>query len=409
MRILFISRWYPYPPDNGSKIRIYNMLRQLSRRYEISLVSFREADDQVDSARIEHVRGFCSEVRVVPYREYNPSSPGALLGLLSTQPRYLIDTHSREMDMAIRDACRSLSPDLVLASQMDTLPYALRVGGPIVLEELELAVHREAIRRSRTTPGRIRARLSWAKLASYLRSTLPRVSVCTVVSERERQHLLTAAPAYQRVAVLPNAVDVRTYDFASEAVVRNTLVFCGSLTYRANYDALLYFLTEIYPLIVQRVPDVKLYVTGSTTGVDLASLPDQPGVIYTGRLTDVRPLVASCSASVVPLRVGGGTRLKILESMALGTPVVSTSKGAEGLDASDNEHVFITDSAPQFARRTVELMQSPETRLRMGWNARRLVEDRYDWAVIGQRLDDLLERAVSTWSTQAHVSRECTG
>ena len=194
--------------------------------------------------------------------------------------------------------------------------------------------------------------------------------------------------------VVPNGVDCdhNRPGLAQPQPIR--LVYNGSLTYSANYDAMRWFLAEVYPRIKAQVPGVSLTITGSTRGVDLAGLALDDTVRLTGFVDDVRIPVAEAGVCVVPIRQGGGTRLKILEAMALGTPVVATSKGAEGLDAVDGEHLLLADDPEAFARRTVELLGNPALRHDLAANARRLVEDRYDWAAIGQRFVDLVEATV---------------
>src|SRR5262249_25499669 len=139
-------------------------------------------------------------------------------------------------------------------------------------------------------------------------------------------------------------------------------VFAGALTYDANLDAAAYFLAEIFPRVRRAIPDVKLKITGRHEGVDLSGLARGEGVELTGYVPDIRQVVAESWASVVPLRRGGGTRLKILESMAIGTPIVSTSKGAEGLDVLDRENIMLADEPRDFAARIVELLKSPAAR-----------------------------------------------
>ena len=174
----------------------------------------------------------------------------------------------------------------------------------------------------------------------------------------------------------------------------DVLVFNGSLTYSANYDAMRWFLAEVYPRVRAQVPGVSLTITGSTQGVDLAGLALDDTVRLTGFVEDVRIPVAEANLCVVPIRQGGGTRLKILEAMALGTPVVATSKGAEGLDITDGKHLLLADEPETFARRTVAVLGNPALRHDLTANARRLVEERYDWAAIGQRFVDLVEATV---------------
>jgi glycosyltransferase involved in cell wall biosynthesis len=395
LRILFLSRWFPYPPDNGSKIRIFNILRHLSAAHDVSLVSFADDPASVEDAALSALRRFCSGVRVVPYRAFRPSSARALVGLFASAPRFLIDTYSQEMQAAADARLAQGSVDLLVASQLDMVPYA--VAGPAVpalLEELELSLHRDAAQVG-SVASRPRRILTWLKLRSYLRRVLPRFAACTVASERERLNLRAAVPSYRRAEVVPNAVDLGHYDGDFGPPRPNVLAFAGSLTYHANYDAIRSFLGAAYPAIARSIPGVELRVTGSHAGVDLNALPGAPGVTFTGRVPDVRPVVAGAWASVVPLRVGGGTRLKILESMALGTPVVSTSKGAEGLDVTHGENILIADRPDDFAAQVVALLRSPELRARLAAGGRRLVASRYDWNAVGAGLSALVQRVAA--------------
>jgi len=393
MRILFLSRWFPFPPDNGSKLRIFNVLRQLSRAHEVALLTFGGAADVANSGALLALREHCSHVRVLPYRDFRPASLRALLGLFSRRPRYLLDTYSEHMADVAADEARRRRCDVVVASELAMAPYALHLPGvAALLEDLELSVFRDAVGQWSVLPHRVRPALTWLKLSAYLRRILPRFAACTVVSEQERANLRAVCPAYASVEVIPNAVDLSSLDGSFGPPRPNTLVFTGSPTYSANYDAVAYLLREVWPLIARTVPDVTLRVTGNTEGVDLASLPRRPRVHFTGHVGDVRPIVAESWVSVVPLRLGAGTRVKVLESMALGTPVVSTSKGAEGLEVKDGESILIADRPAEFAERVVDLLRSPELRARLATAGRRLVESKHDWDVVGQELRALVER-----------------
>jgi glycosyltransferase involved in cell wall biosynthesis len=162
-----------------------------------------------------------------------------------------------------------------------------------------------------------------------------------------------------------------------------------------------YFLAEIYPLIKQQIPDVILTITGSTKGVDLDGLRLDESVHLTGYVDDVRQPVARSAVCVVPIQQGGGTRLKILEAMALGTPVVATSKGAEGLDMIDGEHLLIADAPDAFAEAVVNVLRDTELRRRLATHARALVEARYDWGPIGQQFVELVEEVTATRSRKS--------
>jgi polysaccharide biosynthesis protein PslH len=392
MRILLLSRWLPYPPDNGSKIRIFNVIEQLARQHEVSLISFAASGDRFDQDSLRALRERCVRVRTVPFQPYRPSSARALLGLLSPQPRSLVDCDSAEMRRAVAEEVGRHGCDLVVASQIDMVPYALAIPGvPAVFEEVELSLRRVDPRASATRAARARQQLTWLKLGAYLRRVLPRFAACTVVSEQERQNLRELVPGYSRVSVIPNALDLSRYQGQFGPPEPNSLVFAGALTYDANRDAADYFLGSVLPLVAAAEPAVALRITGSTTGVDLSTLPRHPAARYTGYVDDIRPVVAQSWASVVPLRLGGGTRLKILESMALGTPVVATSKGAEGLDATDGENILIADDPAAFAEKVVALLRSPALRQRLAAGGHRLVQARYDWCAVGRDLRALVD------------------
>jgi glycosyltransferase involved in cell wall biosynthesis len=202
-------------------------------------------------------------------------------------------------------------------------------------------------------------------------------------------------PGYRGpVEVVPNGVDCGRNRPGAAPRRPGALVFNGALTYGANYDAMRWFLAQVYPRVREQVPHASLTITGSLQGVDLSGLALNPSVRFSGYVEDVRPLVAGAELCVVPIRQGGGTRLKILEAMALGTPVVATPKGAEGLEVADGEHLAVADDPAAFAARTVALLCDPALRERLATAARCRVEERYDWRPIGARFVELVERTV---------------
>jgi glycosyltransferase involved in cell wall biosynthesis len=394
MRVLFLSRWFPYPADNGSRIRILNLIRRLAIRHEIGLLSF--TSNLVRPEHLAALRSWCAHIETVPYQAYRPMSRRALAGFLDGRPRSVVDTFSHELAAQAVRLARDWTPDLVLASQIDMAPYALSLKCRArVLEELELNALYHVFARARGLK-RLRAGLTWWKLARYVRQILAAFDLCTVVSESERQRVLAAAPAARRVEVVPNGLDLADYreDYGSPEA--ETLIYAGALTYSANFDAVHYFLREIYPRILASCPNVRFTVTGSLEGVPVQRLPRLPGLKLTGYLDDIRPAIARSWVSVVPLREGGGTRLKILESLALGTPVVTTGKGAEGLNLLHGREVLIADTPEQFADAVQALLADPQLRERLSREGRQAVAARYDWRSIGNRLDHLLEEIVAT-------------
>lgn len=395
MKILFLSAWFPYPPDNGSRIRVFNLVRQLAREHDVTLLAFSQSD-VVSEERMREMRRDCAGVGVVPRTPFRPGSLRSLVGFFSPQPRSFVDTFSPHMAKLVEAAVARERFDVVVASEIDMAPYATAIDvRPRILEDLELTVLREKFETQRHLHRRLRYRLMWWKTRRFTARLLRQFDGCTVVSEGEQVDVRRIAPASCPVAVVPNGVDVTDYGRDFGPPQPDTLIFPGALTYDVNFDAMAFFLEEIFPRIRAERPGVTLHITGRTEGVPVDRLPLGEGVTLTGYLDDVRPTVAGSWACVVPLRQGAGTRLKILESMALGTPVVATSKGAEGLAVTPGEELLIADDPAAFAAQVVALLGDPAMRERIRRAGRQLVRERYDWNVIGGRVRGLIDDAAA--------------
>ncbi len=388
MRILFLSAWFPYPPNNGSKLRIYNLLRGLAEHHEVTLLSFADQSDVDPNAPA--LRFLVRDLHVIPWKPFTPNSWRARFGFLSLTPRAVVDTYSPEMASQIERTLSDSDYDVIIASQMGTAAYGhLFQNVPALFEEVEITVLFEQFSRAPSPWRRFRYGLTWAKHRRYLARLLRHFQACTVVSEQERKLLSRAVPDHPPIEIIPNGVNLNDYRNIHEEPEPNTLIFTGAFTYSANHDAMTWFVGQVYPLIQAQVPDVHLYITGNHAD---KPLPPADGVTRTGYVDDVRPLVARSWISLAPLRVGGGTRLKILEAMALRTPVVATSKGAEGLDVQDGEHLLIADTPQAFADAVIRLLKDPALRQRLTDNAYQLVREKYDWAVIMPRFLHLIEQ-----------------
>lgn len=390
MKILFLSRWFPHPPDNGARMRVFHLLKGLARKHRVDLISFVEDPPSPDSCKV--LKRFLGEVLTVPYRAFQPGKLTALAGFFSPTPRSLLDTYSRAMADTVSRLAEKERYDLVIASELDMAPYARLVSGARkVLEELEVT---KIARRSLDEPHplrRLRYRLTWWKLSRYLGHLLNEFDGCTVVSEPEREAVMRCAPQLKKMAVIPNGVDLSFYQPADEKEMEpDSLIFTGAVSYRVNFEGLEYFTREIYPLILAERPGARLYVTGKTDPAPLERLNLREKIVFTGYLADLRPMLRRACVNVVPLLTGGGTRLKILEGWAAGTPIVSTSRGAEGLSFEDGRHLLIADLPGQFARAALRIISDPALRASLRENGRALVETHYGWNTIVERLDDFL-------------------
>ncbi|MFO7680705.1 MAG: glycosyltransferase [Chloroflexota bacterium] len=388
MRILFLSDWFPDPPNNGSKLRIINLLRALAQRHEVTLLSFR--DEPQGNLSFSELQTLCQQIETVPANPFIPESWRARRGYFSLTPRSVLAVRSAEMEKRIGELLGNGRFDLIIASQLGSADYSdCFQGVPALLEEVEVALLLERFNQAATLWDRARHGLTWAKQKHYLHGLLADFRACTVVSEREKELLAEVAPDFQNVEVIPNCINLSDYTAIRETPKPGSLIFTGSFRYRANYGAMTWFLQDIYPLIQAEEPGVQLTITG-----DHANLPLPAGknVTLTGFVDDILPFIASSWISVVPLKVGGGTRLKILEAMALRTPVVSTTKGAEGLDAHHEEHLLIADTPKEYAEAVLRLLHEPALRQRLAHNAFQFVSKNYDCAATNSRFLELVDR-----------------
>jgi len=394
MRILFLSRWFPYPADNGSKIRIFNLIKALSARHDVELISF--ASEAVSEDQLMAMRRYCRKAEVVLYRPFQPHSLKALASFFSLHPRSVIDTYNTEMQALVDEAANGQPFDVVIASEVDMIPYAETISDcPKIFEELELTTLYEQFTKSAGGWARWRYGLTWWKTSRYVAHLLPRFDACTVVSTQERELIMRLISHSTTLSIVPNGVDVAHHRGDFGAPQKETLVYSGALSYQANFDAVDYFLREVFPLIQNKRPGVKFFITGKADPELVERLPRNTGVVFTGYLKDVRSQVARSWLSVAPLRVGGGTRLKVLEALALGTPVVATRKGAEGLALTPGRDILIADTPPDFAALVLRVMGDPALRETLSRNGRQTVVAQYDWQQIGERFTGLVETVVA--------------
>lgn len=397
MRILFLSTWHPCPPDNGSKQRVYHLLRALAERHAITLCGF--AFDTALPMQPSVLGEWGIEVHTVCLDPFAVNWVPAWRKFLSPDPTFARAVP--QMQTLLTQVLSETAFDVIIASTGGMAVYALEAPGqPVkVLEEhnsLSRWMH-DRLTNASSPLSRLRCWASWQKARRYERDLFRRFDCITMVSELDRLASAALAPELKnRILAIPNGVDCE----ANRPRLANNpeagaLVFNGALTYSANYDAMRWFLSDIYPRINAQRPDVSLTVTGSTRNVNLGGLQLDQSVTFSGYVDDMRVPITRAAVCVVPIREGGGTRLKILEAMALGTPVIATRKGAEGLDVVDGEHLLLADDPATFARLTTELLRNPALRSRLAVNARRLVAERYDWRCIGAHFAQVVEQAAA--------------
>ncbi len=390
MRILAVSTWFPYPPDNGSRARAYNLLRGISGRHTLDLIAMSQSER--DKSHLDKVNEFCRRVAIFDEPVFDPSSLSSWRGFFSPVPRYFIEHHLPDMESLAAQWVRESGYDAAIAVSLGSAPYVVPLDVPIkVLDQhnVECAVIRRQSRNEPALLRRLRCVPTWMKAERFERRIISAFDAVAVVSEPER--MLMAEVLHRNggsgIYVVPNGIDPGLLDYELSAREPKTLIFTGALTYKPNYYAALELCREVLPIVRAQIGDVRLKITGSTGDMDITPFSVNDGVVFTGYVEDIRPVLGSASALVVPLKFGGGTRVKILEAMAIGTPVVSTPMGAEGIEAKDGVHLLLAETASDVARQTCRLLSDPALGARLACNARNLVRERYQWPSIADEFE----------------------
>lgn len=404
MRVVFLSQIVPYPPHGGVLQRGYNLLRELGRRATVDLLAFVHPDAMPgEDALAESRRAlgqFCERVeyfRLWPKASRAHRVAALALGALSREPFGAIAHRSAAYQQRVDELVRSEGVDVVHVDTIALSQFVLpRCDRPTVLthHNVESMLMQ---RRAEVEEGRLARRYiarEAAKLRAYERTISPRFSVNVVVSEADGQALVDRVGPL-RTAVVPNGVDTE-YFTPGDGEEEPALVYTGGMNMFANRDAVLHFVNDVWPRVALEAPDARFYAVGQDPPPELLVLAKRdPRIVVTGYVDDIRPIVRRAAVYVVPLRVGGGTRLKVLDAMAMGKALVSTSIGCEGIAAKAGAHLEIADTADTFARSVLALLGDRSRRQALGHEARRLVERQYSWPVIGGQLLDAYREAMT--------------
>lgn len=391
MNVLWISHFVPYPPKGGNLQRSYHLLRVLSREASVDLLAYHRgaslaARDLTGAER--ELRRLCRDVSIHPIpneRSRLRFTAGLARNLFERDPYTVRELRSPGFERRLGDWAARRPYDLVhfdtidLARYRDALPDRPAVLGHHNVESL--LFERRAPYEKNPLAGAY-LRLQAGKLDRFERAWYERFTVNLFVSEADRSRARAQVPGLP-ARVVPNGVDVEYYRPGPEGE-ENRAVWVGGLRWFPNRDAVDWMLREIWPRVRRAHPDALLDLIGEAPGAT-PSGPGRDGVVRHGFVDDIRPLVRRARVFVVPIRVGGGTRLKILDAMAMGKAIVSTSAGAEGIDARFGKEIVHTDAPEEFAAAVGGLFGDPERRHALGEAARRLAEERYAWEAVGER------------------------
>ena len=409
MNILIISRDLPSSQSpNGEARRVFHFIRILSRKHDISLISFIKKEDLEYS---QEVKKLCKSVDFIelknPWWETQSRIKFRLYELLnafrlffSSKPQEIYRYKSVKMLTKINEIMASTNFDLVHFNTLAMAQYAfgLQKNVPTFYIDNGLAVedlHRN-IKSANSFWEKIGFRLCYRKMRVYLSRLCSAFDAIASIREEDKQ-ILKSLRMQANVMVVSHGIDTSYFKPKFDTSKPNTIIFVGNLTCQPNVDAILYFCSAIFPTVKLRVPNVTFYIVGISPPESILELETDDNITVTGYVNDIRPYLYNSSVFVAPLRLGGGVRGKILEAMACGVPVISTSEGCKGITAKPDEDIVIADTADEFAKRTIHLLQNKDLRFRLSRNGYNLVNEKYDWEVIVKNLETVYEETVKTF------------
>jgi polysaccharide biosynthesis protein PslH len=395
VKILWIKTELLHPVDKGGRIRTYQMLRALARHHHIVYLAL--DDGTPGAAERAAAAEYCAVLETVPFRPTPKGTVGFLrdvaLNLLSPRP-YVIDRYRvPALTERIRRVVREQQIDLVVC---DFLAASINVpddlGVPIVLfqHNVETMIWERHAQVAANPLTKFYFGQQAARMRRFERDDCARYDLVIAVSENDAD-VFRREMGIRHVAAVPTGVDIDYFALRNPADVKpGTMVFTGSMDWMPNEDGMAWFTSEILPKIQQQVPGATLAIVGRNPSAKVRSLHNpEAGVVVTGSVPDVRPYLASAAVFIVPLRVGGGTRLKIFEGMAMGLPTVSTTIGAEGLQLVDGEHLQLADTADTFAAACTALLADTAAATALATRGQSYVRTTCSWDGVSRTFAEL--------------------
>lgn len=396
MKVLLLTQVLPYPPDAGAKVKTWNVLRHLAKRHEVTVVSFVRGDQSAD---VRELRDHCRAIHTVEMRRSPWRDVATLAGSLTGGVPWLM---RRDAQRSMHELVRRLSArerfDVAHADQLNMCQYALPIEGVARLFDAHNALwllYERLAAQAASGPQQWLWRRESKLLRRYEGEICSRFDSVTAVTAEDREALAQVCGGRADIHVVPITIDTgEGMPVRAATGDGRRIVFVGTMYWPPNADAMLWFVRDVWPILLSKCPTAQLEIIGAKPPRRVAALASDR-VRVAGYVADLVPHLERADVFVVPLRAGGGMRVKILEALARGVPVVSTRIGCEGLAVTGGSDVLIADTAPELAAAVLRVLEEPDLAARLRRNGRRLVERLYDAKVALQPLDEVYERLAS--------------
>ncbi len=403
MKILLLTQVLPYPPDSGPKVKTWNVLKYLAQHHEVTLVSFIRGD-QTDQVR--HLEKYCQAVYTVPMERARWRDGLAMLRSFWTgQPFLMVRDDRTAMRCLIERLAGQIRFDIAHADQLNMAQYAAQVPGTRRVLDAHNALwllYRRLWETMSPGPQKWLLERDWRLLKGYEGRICREFDAVLAVSDEDRAALVEAMRAGDRpdrpIEVIPIAVDTDEIAPVIRQPGANRILHIGTMYWPPNIDGVWWFIREIYPLIRANRPEVSFDIVGARPPQELLDLNNNgSGVNVTGYVEDPASYLQRAGVFIVPLRAGGGMRVKILNALAQGLPIVSTSLGCEGIDVTSGENIIIADTPEDFAQAVLRVLSDSQLAAHLGQNGRQLAEQKYDYRQVCRPLETVY-RAITAFA-----------
>lgn len=403
MKILVLDEWLPSVCNSGKSIRTMELLLPLVSCHSITYLVNQLGEVDQDQLQKMQAAGF--EVICVPRPKIYSSIPSIILGcfpaLFDRLPISVRRHTSTDYANAVKRLLENHKFDLVHIEWSHYAVYCQYIKTvPVFVctHNVEYLSWKRFYHAIQNPFKKLLGLHEWIKMYQFEKKFYPKIDYLSAVSYEDLQ-LIEKEFGMNRVCIIPNGVNISYYDEIENTPINDKIVYCGSMDTHVNQDAVLYFLREIFPLILELNSAAVFQVIGRNPPDWLLRFSSDK-VSFTGSVEDVRVPLKTAALEVVPLRIAGGSRLKILEAFAAKVPVLSTTIGAEGLNVQPNVNIEIADSNVEFAKKCVHLLENQKIRNMLVENGRKIVDEQYDWSKISPMVESAWNKAIDFFQTK---------
>lgn len=393
MKILMLTPYLPYPLLSGGQIRTYNLLKKLANKHEVTLFSLIKTDEE--EKYIPELKKYCTKVQVFKRSEKPFTLKNILKTAFSSYPFLVIRNHAPQIITAVEEELKSNTYDLIHAETFYMMPHIPQTAIPTILVEqtIEYLGYESYAKKATVFLQPILA-IDINKIKRWEQFYWKACDTLIVMSEDDKKYISKEIGESKKIEVVANGVDTNWFDEIKKQPTKvPTILSVGTFKWLPNVEAVTFLVTKVWPLIKEQLPTAKLKIVGNAPTEDIYNYEKNDSSIEViGRIADIRDAFATSDILMAPVFSGKGTRYKVLEAMASGTPVVATTTAVEGLEVENGTHVMTNNTAEGMAQLAVELLNNKKERDNMAKNGKQFVKRQYDWSLISHKLDMIYQR-----------------